>query len=274
VGEEKCLCSYSEWVENREELPLYENLIQVEDPVGINWLVLEGYPEWAEPKKIGEEKWDYPHKHLWSHINSFLVLESDFDKFKDWACEQDFMRNWMPSPNERSVLFNREYYWSPAYKYFETEYYSGIEEQDVHDQNTGKFICKVIVPTESYAWSRDIDKSKEDSVGFLKPCKKLFEKMSLNYSTNEGEFVSSNGEIICFDPHVYNNSKPYFLIQKKPFMKFLKDNKLKIVWTILGEKQIIGGRTFSEDYVGRLEISGTLYLNNETIEGAINTKTS
>jgi len=90
-------CSNSEWVENREELPLYENLIQVEDPDGISWLVLEGYPEWAEPKKIGEEKWDYAHKRLWSHINSFLVLESDFDKFKDWACEQDFMGNWMPS---------------------------------------------------------------------------------------------------------------------------------------------------------------------------------
>jgi len=130
------------------------------------------------------------------------------------------------------------------------------------------------VPTEGYGWSRDIDKSKEDSVGFLKPCKKLFEKMFLNYSTNEGEFVNNNGEIICFDTHVYNNSKPYFLIQKEPFMKFLKENKLKIVWTILGEKQIIGGRTFSENYVGRLEISGALYFNNETIEGAINTKTA
>jgi hypothetical protein len=267
-------CSNSEWVKNREELPLYENLVQVKDTDDIDWLVLEGYPEWAEPKKIGEEKWDYAHKRLWSHINCYLVSESDFDKFKEWACEQDFMGNWMPSTNERSELFNREYYWSPAYKYFETEYYGGVEEQDVHDRNTGEFICKVVVPTEDYGWSREIDKSKDDSVGFLKPCKRLFEKMVLDYSTNEGEFVNTNGELICFDTHVYNNTKSYFLIKKEPFVKFLEENKLRIVWTILGEKQIIGGRTFDDNYVGRLEISGALYLNNGTIEGAINTKTS
>ncbi|WP_198931823.1 AVAST type 2 anti-phage system protein Avs2 [Labilibacter marinus] len=267
-------CSNSEWVKNREELPLYENLVQVKDTDDVDWLVLKGNPEWAEPKKIGEEKWDYAHKRLWSHINGYLVSESDFDKFKNWACEQDFMGDWMPKTNERSELFNREYYWSPAYKYFETEYYGGIEEQDVNDRNTGEFICKVIVPTEDYGWSKEIDKSKDDSVGFLKPCKRLFEKMNLEYSTNEGEFRNANGELICFDTHVYNNTKSYFLIKKDSFVEFLEENKLRIVWSILGEKQIIGGRTFDDNYVGRLEVSGALYLNNDTIEGAINTKTS
>jgi len=96
--------------------------------------------------------------------------------------------------------------------------------------------------------------------------------MNLRYSRNEGEFLDSSDEIICFAANVYHKSKSLLLIKKDPFLKYLEENGLNIIWTILGEKQIIGGRTFGSDYVGRLEISGTVYFEKEKIERKINTK--
>ncbi|WP_202799485.1 hypothetical protein [Gillisia marina] len=54
-------------------------------------------------------------------------------------------------------------------------------------------------------------------------------------------------------------------------MKFRNENNLNIVWTVLGEKQIIGGRLFGTNYLEQLELSGAYYFDNEELKGAINT---
>jgi hypothetical protein len=265
-------CSNDEWVKNSDNLPAIESLIQVKDSSNNEWLILEGYPEWAEPKKIGEEKWDYAHKRLWSHIRSYIVKDEDYTNLKDWAIKQDFMGRWMPESSDRYEIFSREYYWSPAHKYFTTEYYGGSEWRDIHDNNTGEFIASVIVPTESFLWEEEFDKSKEETIRFLKPCANIYKGMNLSYSRREGEFLNTKNEMVCFATNVYFNSKSFLLIKKGPLIKYLKENNLKIVWTILGEKQIIGGRTMRDDYIGMLEISGAYYLEDNRIEGSIITK--
>lgn len=88
--------------------------------------------------------------------------------------------------------------------------------------------------------------------------------MHLHYSDREGEFVDADNNIICFDPSVYNNSFSASLIKKQPFLDFLKTNKLKIIWTLLSQKQIIGGHRFtSNDNPPPLDISGVYYLDDD-----------
>jgi len=41
----------------------------------------ETYPGWAEPDKLGQEKWDYPHKRLRYQIRSYLVPSHEFKGF-------------------------------------------------------------------------------------------------------------------------------------------------------------------------------------------------
>jgi len=149
-----------EWVNNSNDLPNAEKLVQVKDPNDENWLILEGYPEWAEPKKIGEEKWDYPHKRMWYQVRSYLVKNEDYKKLRDWSLDQDFMGRWMPQNSNRYEIFSREYYWSPAHKYFMSEYYEGTKWREIHDKKAGEFIAPVIVPTESFLWEEEFDKSK------------------------------------------------------------------------------------------------------------------
>ena len=260
------------WVNDSSTLPNMADIIQLKDDNGKEWLVLEGYPSWSEPKKIGQEKWDQPHKELWCQIRSYLVQDDEFNLLKNWAIEQDFMGRWMPESGDRYEMFSREYYWSPAQDYFMTEYYEGTEWTKVYDKKSGKYISNVSATAQGFLWEEEFDKSKEETIRFLKPNSVIYKGMGLKYSKKEGEFIDNTDKVQCFATNVYHDSKSYLLVKKSSFLKFLKKNNLKIIWTVLGEKQIIGGRSFNADYPGRLEISGTYYFNKEELKGKINTK--
>ncbi len=47
----------------------------------------------------------------------------------------------------------------------------------------------------------------------------------------------------------------------------LKDNDLEVVWTLLGEKGVIGGSFSSNHNYGRIEFSGAFYIDEDHIEG-------
>lgn len=265
-------CINENWVNESNSLPSMEGIIQVIDDMGEEWLVLEGYPSWSEPKKIGEEKWDQPHKELWCHIRSYLVKDDEFNSFKNWAGEQDFMGGWMPGSSDGFKMFSREYYWSPSQDYFMSEYYGGSEWSKVYDRESGEFVAEVNVTAQGFLWGGEFDKSKEETISFLKPSTVIHKGMNLNYSQREGEFIDNSKMVQCFAPNVYHDSESYLLVRKHSFLKFLNENNLKVVWTVLGEKQIIGGRSFETDYQGRLEINGAYYFDKEELKGKINTK--
>ncbi|WP_461639191.1 AVAST type 2 anti-phage system protein Avs2 [Labilibaculum euxinus] len=265
-------CTNEDWIKNSSVLPSYEKIIQVKDQKEEEWLVLEGYPSWSEPKKIGEEKWDQPHKELWSHIRSYIVKDAEFYSLKKWAVKQDFTGRWMPESGDRYEMFSREYYWSHAQQYFNTEYYGGIEWADLKDKKSDDFIAKINVTAQGFLWEEEFDKSKEETISFLKPSAVIYKGMNLKYGQKEGELLDRFDELQCFAANVYHDSKSYLLVKKEPFLKFLKDNNLKIVWTVLGEKQIIGGRPFGKNYPGRLEINGAYYFDKEELKGKVNLK--
>ena len=74
--------SHRDWIRQDNDLPPLQNLINVTDDSGKDWMVLEGHPEWAEPKVLGVYKYDMPHKRLWLQVRSYLVKENDCEKVK------------------------------------------------------------------------------------------------------------------------------------------------------------------------------------------------
>lgn len=265
-------CSNEEWTKDDKDFPPFEGLIEVKDTTDQKWLVLEGYPSWSEPKKIGEEKWNQPHKEFWCQIRSYIVKDSDYEKFKNWAKHKNFMGRWMPESGSRYEVFSREYYSSPAHEYFMKEYYGGDEWTEVYDRELGESIANVNITTIDFLWEEEFDNSKEQTISFLKPSTVIYRGMGLRYGDREGEFISDSGELQCFAANVHHDSKSYLLIKRESFSKFLSENNLKIVWTILGEKQIMGGSAFGTDFPGRVEISGSYYFDQDELRGNLNTK--
>lgn len=265
-------CTNENWVNNSDTLSNYmNNIIQIKDDQGNEWLLLGGDPSWSEPKKIGEEKWEQPRKLFWCSIKSYLVKNDEFISFKDWAVEQEFMGRWIPESRYKCGMFSREYYWSPANDYFMTEYYDGTEWTKVFDRGSGKYIAEVSVTTQDFLWEEEFDKSKEQTISFLKPSTIIYKGMNLKFTQREGELVDNSKVLQCFASNIYHNSIPYLLVRKHSFLKFLNENHLKVVWTVLGRKEIIGGQSFGTDYRGRL-VNGFYYFDGREFKGEIKVK--
>lgn len=263
--------SDKEWIHEANDLPSPELLISVVDDNNEEWLVLEGYPEWAEPKALGKKQWDHPHKRMWYHVRSYIVSEDECQSLYDWATKQDFMGRWMPEASDRYQVFDREYYWSKAHEYFNNYYYGGLEHHEIELKNASKSKIEVTLTSCNYLWEKGNDSSIDGSLNILKPSSFIYNGMGLKPTRNVAEFVNENNELCCFSPSLANKDKAYLLVKKRLFLEYLESNKLKVIWTILGEKNIIGGLS-SKEYSGRLEISGAYKLDEQDLEGVINTK--
>lgn len=256
-------CSFKEWMSNTSTVINSHGLIEVKDNNDEEWLILESYLTWKEPKIIGKDAWGHPRKEVWCQTKSYLVQSSEYVQFKNWAANQHFMGRWMPESSNLYQLFSREYYWSEAFESFKTDYYSLSDWVDVVDQDTDDHIADVSVTAINYLWEEEFDKSKADVLRFIKPSHIIFDKMRLKYGSEEGSYVDKDGNIICFAAEALHDTEACLLVKKEPFLQMLRENDLNILWTLLGEKGVIGG----EVYYGRVEFSGTFYIENDCIKG-------
>ena len=260
-------CTFENWVKDTSTLDNPQGLIEVKDNNGADWLVLESYPSWKEPKEVGKEDWGHPRKEVWCHLRSYLVKSSEYEHFKNWAESQHYMGRWMPESTDRYQLFNREYYWSEAFKFFKSDYYSGADWVTVTDKKTGTKIADVGVTTIGYRWEEEFDQSKAETLSFLKPSSLIFDNMKLKHGSQEGSYIDEANNVVCFAAEALHDTKAHLLVKKEPFLKMLKDNDLEVVWTLLGEKGVIGGSFSSNHDYGRIEFSGAFYINEDHIEG-------
>lgn len=245
----------SDWLKIKEDLPSAEPIIELRDPDGCDWLALECYPEWSEPHDE-----DDIYKRLWYQVRSCIIDEEEYPLFYEWAVKQDYGGRWMPECYNKYELFYREYYWSPAYKYYDAE---GLTKREIQDKETGHFIANVDVTTIGYLWEAEEDHSKTTSVFSLMPSKQLFDGMKMIHADKEGVFLNGDGNVICFDAGATdNNSKNYLLVRKDILLDYLKTHHKKIIWYVLGEKNIIGLHTCNSE-LSWLIVSGTYTLDKD-----------
>ncbi|WP_367299631.1 AVAST type 2 anti-phage system protein Avs2 [Hafnia alvei] len=258
-----CNCTFEEWMSTTISNPY--GLIEVNDTNGDEWLVLESHPSWKEPDVISDTDLEYPIKEIWCQVRAYLVKSEEFEIFKSWSEKQNYMGRWMPESAEIYQLFNREFYWSEAFHFFQSEDYSCSNWTQVVDRASGKRVADVSVTSVNYVWGEEFDKSKNEALNFLKPSKLIFDKMGLKYSKEDGAYENKDGNIICFAAEALHATKPYLIIKKEPFLKMLKDNHLNIVWTLLGEKNVTGNGLSSNYNIN--QFSGSFYMDNDKVNG-------
>ncbi len=222
------------------------------------WVILEGNIDWDEPELLGNKKYDIPQKLLWYQIRSYIVKEDNFELIIQLLKDKNFMGRWMPESYERGEIFNREFYWSPAYNYFlnchEVDKYAKIIDENHHE------ISEVIVTTEGYTWESSNDHSNEKSSS-LKPCYDLFSGMQMEYG-QEGIYLSQDNEKICYDLSGVYSIGDNLVINKVSFLNFLNENNYQVFWTLLGEKNIIGDT--ANNYGDRWpSVSGVYYFDDK-----------
>jgi hypothetical protein len=259
------------WVNHTDDLPNPQNILNVIDENHEEWIALSSFPDWDEPLKKGYDKYKIIHKGLWYQFRSYFVPKKDLNDFKLWADKQWFWEDWMPRAEGHYQMYSREHYWSEAYKFFQNPYYGGHEDwteiEPEYGKGKKKYPNKIALTTDKYYWEDEFDYSKEGSFSILKPSKVLFDGLNMRYSKKDGEFIDENNNLICFEASVYNETHQCLLVKKEKLFKFLNENDLTIVWTMIGEKQIhtpLYGR--HDEFFGLMQINGYTYLDNDKVE--------
>lgn len=253
------------WLQNVDDLPDVKNLIEITDDNGQEWLVLETLVKWEQPSPPDEERYERPRRELWLMIKSYIVDARSIREIYDWGTMQNFEGRWMPESSETHNVFLGEYYWSPAYADHidRQELWSKViprREQDVQ--------FEVLITAQQYVWeSGNYDCSVNDSIRILMPVEKIVRGMNMHYSGREGELLDDQGQVIAVDPSVKQRGPNSLLVRKDAFTKFLRDNGYEIMWTTLGEKNIIGSGM--HDGTGRLEINGVCKLEQGNVGASI-----
>lgn len=240
-----------DWLINQLDLPSVKNIIQREDEERYQWLSLDSFIKWEEPKQIGEDAYHRSRREIWYMIKSYLIHKEEKEKILEWLSTQNFHGRWMPESGNTNDVFSRENYWSPASQddYIETNVWEEVER--------GNF--DVALTTHKSAGEFSLDKSGAHR-SYEMPSKIIWEGMDMQYGKMEGIFENASNKVIC---KCVSPDDP--LILKSDFMEFLDRENLEIIWTILGEKLFV----CKEHWVNRSIINGVFTLEKGEISGKI-----
>jgi hypothetical protein len=252
--------SYSAWLKNSRDLPDPRKIIEFVDEQGIAWVALKVFVEWQEETPPEQEKYNLSTRRLWYMIKSYLVRATDKDEVFKWAKRQHFMGRWMPESHEFYNVYLGEYPWARAFLYHNIPYYHHDGWTDrVEDR---KIPAKILVTDDQYLSSgSSIDCSTNEAIRVQLPAKFIVDEMKLTQDYVDGRFFDRGGNLVAFDPSVFDDNVPEcVLIRKDKLCDFLKQKDYALLWILLGEKNIIGGEITGQS-LGWLEIDGAYTLN-------------
>ena len=253
--------SDSTWLKKTGDLPDPKQIIELIDDQGNAWVTLEGFVEWREETPPEHEKHSLPERRLWYIVKSYLVKNRDKDKVFKWAQRQHFMGRWMPESSDFYSVYLGEYPWAPAFLHHYIPYY---HHDGWTDRARGGMIpAKVLVTDDQYlSGGSSIDCSTNGAINVKLLAKFIVDQLNLIQQYIDGRFFDKRGNLVTFDPSVFNEKiHRHTSIRKETLLEFLNRRGYSLFWTLLGEKNIIGGG-FSGPSLGRLEIDGAYTLDD------------
>ena len=121
----------------------------------------------------------------------------------------------------------------------------------------------LLLPTSaSYSWSSEGDDSITQSANSIFPARQLTEWLQLRWKPKPFEWTNDAGEIVALDPGGTQKGPRAILVRSDGIRRILDERSVSLVWTVLGEKLVIGDHTHSSprmtiNGVGALESSGS-----------------
>jgi len=264
-----------DWIKNIKDLPDIPSLLDVINPNdNSRWFNLRSFYTWQQPTPYDKDRHQLDRRDFWFFIKGYLVHKSDLQEIMSWASQQDFMGNWMPEGRQFHELYLGEFFWAPAYRYYE-------------DPSMGEFgwqtprrhipdLSKPLLPLwEEYTASGGThDCSVDTTFSIHIPTKQLVDDLSLHWHGIDGCYFNNKNELIAFDPSAQSTRPGTLLIHKDSFHEYLERNDYAVLWTLLGEKRIIGGGFNFDDWKGSTTINGVFQYIDGKITGNISAQFS
>ncbi len=244
---------YPTWVNLRDDLPSMDLLLAPKSRDGQIWLPLMCYPAWSEYRK--DRPYGEPYRSTWIHLEAFLVPEQQFATARGAISRRNFFGNWMPRGAQWLHVFVGEYPWASACN-VETDDWLGFGSR----ASGSKLEFMPVSNQITCEW--EYDGSLPGSIHFHVPARAFFEKSWLWWNGIDG-FITSDGKTVFRDPSASEGGPATLLADIDNLLIRLKKLGCRLVWTLLGEKYILGENSPS---TSRVTYSQTAYLDkNGTI---------
>ena len=257
------------WLRSKNDLPPFANLIEVEQADHSRWLVLDSYQCVNEPVPADRERYDIEHREIWWMLKSYVARRADADELFEWAKKQNFSGRWMPEAPEDYRMFLGEFYWSAAFADRNIPYFG----YDGWIEDNEKIPKPVLVTACHYiAESNVSDCSINSHIDVALPCEDLAAGLGLAQRRADGKWYDTLGTLIAFDPSVDERGPGAILVRADALAGFGDRSGLDVLWTVLGEKRVVGGGFGALDkYKGCLVFNGAFRIRAGRLEGNVST---
>lgn len=258
--------SDSAWLRSTADLPEIRPLLVVTRPADKSeWIVLECLRDFDQPTPPDLDRFELPRRRIWYWIKSYLVRRKDLPGLFKWLGKQNFSGRWMPEAHELTRVFLGEFFWASAFLTHNVPYYSHPGWTKIGRR---ELPAKVHVTTEMYMQERGYDCSIHDTIHIWMPSNVIADGMSLQWKGFDGKLFDGSGLLVAEDPTIAEGGPHAVLVKKSEFLNFLKVNDLGFLWTVQGEKQVLGSGRSRHTWKGRLEMSAAYRIFRDSMEGA------
>ena len=243
--------SHEEWVASQDGVPKLEELLSVSNRDGQRWRLLVSYPSWGGRDE--EADWDTPYRHVWTYVHSYLVQQQEFATAYKRLRKRNFFGRWMPEGTSFSYGFASEYPWAPPFN-TEPEEWFGIGEH-ARDLSATFMPCWNDLAEE---W--EYDASIPQNFYLTVPARILFSPGDLWWDGTDG-YRLVGGRTVFRDPSVTESGPRALLADTDKLQERLDKLGLRLIWTLLGEKLILGSR--GDDPAPRRTFSQIAHLSED-----------
>jgi hypothetical protein len=224
---------FASWVTKQDDLPLLETLLQATSNAGQRWLVLSTYPSWSEFRSDAD--YGTPYRDTWIQIHSYLVPKPSFRETVEALDGRNYFGEWLPEGAKWLHVFAGEYPWATACN-TEPDWSLGAAEK-VRDSN-----LELIHSTNQIVIEWEYDSTLPDSIYLEVPTKRLFSSADLWWNGIDG-FGTVSGKTVFYDPHMREGGPAGLLADVDELIPRLDKLGYRLVWTMLGMKDILGDQT-------------------------------
>lgn len=247
-----------DWVRRTNDLPSVEDLVVVTDPRdGSRWINVQGHMKWKQRLAPDVDPADVDHREIWFNCTGYLIRSEDVQAFEAWAEGVNFWGNWMPAAPEDHHTFLGEHGWAPASLYFHrNRTANGNWEQPERN-------CPIMVRVLTSEYMRDaggFDYSIDKAYTLRLPDAELLAEIGIRWTGSGADIVDAEGRLAAFDPTVDSSGPSGLLLREDLWREYLAKNGLTIVWTVIGEKRVLGMRPGGGRHYAGLRITGAYTL--------------
>jgi len=247
-----------EWVAKENDLPDLETLLAAIDREEQRWLLLVSYPAWTD--RTEDSGRSDPYRHVWVHLQSYLVHRENSATAFECLHRRNFFGKWMPDGGSWLYGFAGEYPWA-------TSFSTDAEEWQTEPFSGPKLPVPVAPTWTQLAVEWEYDATRPENVHMNVPARTFFSQGDLWWDCRDGYRIV-DGRTVFRDPRITEDGPSSLIVDYDDLLRRLDSLKLSLIWTVLGEKWILGGRsdepsprrTFSQ--IARLKDDGSVEIGD------------